>query len=218
MDNDGVKEVPLPTLRRLPSYYHYLKKLQDAGREVVSCTHIAEDLNLDPTQVRKDLSTTGVRGKPKTGYPVTPLITAIEEFLNWNNLNEAFLVGSGNLGNALLAYEGFKQYGLNIVAAFDNDENKIGREVHGKKILSLEHLPDLVKRMNVLIGIITVPADFARTVADLMVESGIKAIWNFTPVNLTVPGEIIVQNENLATGLAILMKKLSEKYKKNINP
>lgn len=204
------RKAPEPTVRRLPDYYHYLKWLLSTGREVVSCTHIARDLDLDPTQVRKDLAATGIRGKPKVGYLVLPLIASIENFLGWNNTNDAFLAGAGSMGTALLGYEGFKQYGLNIVAAFDTDEKKVGEMVHGREILSLEKLPNLAVRMHIQLGVLAVPATAAQEVAELMVEGGIAAIWNFAPVTLDLPEGIIVQNENLAASLAVLSRQLSE--------
>ena len=120
---------------------------------------IGLDLNLVPVQVRKDLQYTGIVGKPKTGYAVPELIAAIETFLGWNNVNEAFLAGAGNLGTALLGHERFSNFGLRIVAAFDTDPEKVGQWVHGKMVLPLDKLADLAKRMSIHLGIITAPAE-----------------------------------------------------------
>ncbi|MGE5609190.1 MAG: redox-sensing transcriptional repressor Rex [Bacillota bacterium] len=204
------KGVPEPTLRRLPLYHRYLKSLQEQERAFVSCTHIGAELGLDPTQVRKDIEVTGAVGRPKVGYSVPELVLAIEQFLGWDNINEAFLVGAGSLGAALLGYTRFQQCGLNIVAAFDTDPAKIGREIHGKYVLALEKLPDLLERMHIRIGIITVPAPAAQQVADLMVGAGVRAIWNFAPVRLRVPDQIIVHNEDLYCSLAALSQKLAK--------
>ena len=197
----------LPSVRRLPTYLRVLRQLQDSGRDMVSSNHIAEMLKIESIQVRKDLAITGIVGKPKIGYYVPGVIQAIEEFLNWNNSNEAFLVGAGSLGTALLRYEGFKQHGLNIVAAFDVDESKIGAEIGDKSVLPLDKLPDLAQRMHILTGIIAVPADAAQSVADLMVSAGVSAIWNFAPVTIDAPADVVVQNEDLAAGLAVLCFK-----------
>ena len=204
--------VPEPTLRRLPLYHQHLKELQERGRTEVSCTLIGSDLDLDPTQVRKDLAHTGIVGRPKVGYDVSELIQAIEDFLGWRNLTEAFLVGLGSLGTALVGYAGFKKYGLNIIAAFDVKHPRMGKEVHGIPVFPIQKLTHLAKRMNIWLGIISVPAAKAQEVADLMIAGGIKGIWNFAPVNLQVPPDIIVQNENLASGLAILSKKLAQHH------
>lgn len=211
---ENIKEVSLPTMKRLPYYYQYLKRLQAGGREVVSCSNLAEGLNIDATQVRKDLSVTGVKGSPKIGYPVSSTITAIEKFMNWDNMTDAFLVGAGNMGKAIISYGGFKQYGLNIAAAFDIDEKKTGQEIQGIKILPVEKLKSLAQRMHIHMGVITVPADQAQSVADIMVEGGIKAIWNFAPINLALPETIIVQNENLACSLGIITRELNRLHVK----
>jgi redox-sensing transcriptional repressor len=204
------KPIPLPSLKRLPTYHHYLKAVQETGLIYISCTLIGKDLKLDPTQVRKDLQATEILGKPKVGYFVSELIGAIETFLGWNNTNEAFIVGAGNLGSALLGYERFKSTGLNIVAAFDTDPARIGTQVRGKEVLPIDKLVELAQRMSIHIGIITVPASEAQKVADLMVEGGIKAIWNFAPVHLRLRDDIIVQNEDLYNSLASLSHKLAK--------
>jgi len=206
--NKVTDAIPVPALRRLPSYLRLLKALQSQGREVVSCTHIAEELGLQPTQVRKDLQATGTVGRPKIGYPVEALMEAIEDTLGWRNTTEAFLVGAGNLGSALLGYEGFGENGLEIVAAFDVDPAKVGTQIHGKAVLHLDKLADLVRRMHVHIGIITTPGEHAQAVADLMMRSGIKAIWNFAPADITVPEPIILESVSLSASLAVLSNRL----------
>ncbi|MEN6644977.1 MAG: redox-sensing transcriptional repressor Rex [Armatimonadia bacterium] len=210
MGNEVSKAAPEPTLRRLPSYYRFLTELAHEGRALVSCTHIAHEFGLDPTQVRKDLAVTGITGKPKVGYEVPSLIEAIKQFLGWDNVTEAFLVGAGSLGTALLGYEGFKEHGLNIIAAFDVDEGKVGQKLHGKQVLPLSKLSNLAQRMHIHLGIITTPAAAAQQVADLMVDGGIKAIWNFAPASLKVPSSVIVENQQLASSLAVLSSKLAD--------
>src|ERR1039458_3066650 len=158
--------IPQPSLRRLPQYHHYLVELESKGIGRVSCSVIGLALGLVPVQVRKDLQYTGIIGKPKTGYSVSELILAIETFLGWNNVNEAFLVGVGNLGTALLGHERFTQFGLKIVAAFDTDPAKIGQWIHEKAVLPLEKLASLASRMSIHLGIITTPAQVAQAVAD----------------------------------------------------
>lgn len=197
------------TLRRLPAYYHFLRALRECGRDVVSCSHIGSALRLDPTQVRKDLEATGIVGRPKVGYELNALLEAIVTFLGWNNHKDAFLVGVGHMGSALLGYEQMATCGINILAGFDSDPTKIGSDVNGKKVFGLDKLPDLVERMKVHLGIITVPAPAAQSVADLLVESGVRAIWNFAPVSLQVPPGIIVQNEDFYPGLAVLSSRIA---------
>jgi len=203
------RTAPEPTLKRLPLYHRFLKKLQPAGKESVSCTDIGAELKLDPTQVRKDLELAGITGRPRIGYAVSSVIDGIEEFLGWKKVNEAFLVGAGSMGAALLGYRKFEECGLKIVAAFDTDPLKIGRTVRDKHVLPIEKLADLAQRMHVLIGIITVPAAEAQAVADLLVTGGIRAIWNFAPIRLRVPPNVIVHNEDLYCSLASLSQKLA---------
>lgn len=211
MNAQDIKRASEATIRRLPAYHRFLTQLRERGREVVSCTHISSELRLDSTQVRKDLAATGIVGKPKVGYRVAELMRSIEGFLGWNNVREAFLVGVGHLGTALLGYQGFGAYGLDIVAGFDSDPGKVDKPVHGKMVFPLDKLPDLVERMHIKIGIIATPAGAAQSVATLMVLSGILAIWNFTPVKLDVPPEIIVENMELSTSLAVLSNKLARR-------
>jgi redox-sensing transcriptional repressor len=205
--------IPQPSLGRLPQYHHYLKDLEAKGVSRVSCSMIGRDLGCIPVQVRKDLQYTGIIGKPKTGYSVSELIQAIETFLGWRNINEAFLVGLGNLGTALLGHERFAKFGLQIVAAFDTDPAKIGQRVHEKMVLPLDKLADLAQRMSIHLGIITTPPEGAQAVADEMVKGGIQAIWNFAPVKLRVPEHIIVHNEDLYNSLASLSWKLARRFR-----
>ncbi len=201
------------TMRRLPVYLHLLHRHREEGLQYISCSDVGRELGLDPTQVRKDLEGTGNVGRPRVGFTVASLIDAIESFLGWNKVNEAFLAGAGNLGTALLGYGRLRNYGINIVAAFDADPRRIGGEVYGRQVLSIDRLADLAARMHVLIGIITVPGEHAQSVADLMVAGGIRAIWNFAPVSLRLPAHIIVQNEELYYSLAALSRKLADTLK-----
>ncbi len=210
---EGFVDIPEPTLRRLPRYHQFLTGLAQNAVYSVSCTQIGAELGLDPTQVRKDLACVRVAGKPNVGYSVSELIQGVERLLGWNNTRDAFLAGAGNLGAVLLGYGGFKPLGLNIIAAFDIDPRKIGTQLCGKHVLSLAKLPDLARRMRVHVGIVTVPAAQAQSVAHLMVEGGIRAIWNFAPVALRVPGNVVVQNENLESSLAALSYRLDQRLR-----
>lgn len=203
------KQVPEPTLHRLPTYHHYFQSIHNKGIDSISCSTVGVDLSLDPTQVRKDLESIAAVGKPRVGFSVPHLIEAIETFLGYRETNRAFLVGIGNLGAALLGYNRFRHFGLQIVGAFDIDSARIGTRVHQLEIHPLAWLPDLAKQMSVRLGIVTVPATAAQSVADLLVRSGIKAIWNFAPVSLRLPRDVIVQDEDLYNSLAALSYKLA---------
>lgn len=210
-----MESVSKETLQRLPSYLRYFRELDAKGERNISSPVIAEKFKWTAIQVRKDLASISKQsGKPKTGFVVKELIEDICEFLGYNDASKAVLVGVGQLGRALLSYGGFKNYGLEIVAAFDNNKSVISTEVFGTKVLDINKLPDLVERLNVHIGIITVPKERAQEVCDLLIASGIRAVWNFAPKHLIVPDNVVIKNEDLAVSLTILSKELSEKLKK----
>lgn len=192
------------TLGRLPLYLQYLKSLPRDGNPTVSATIIAKALGLGEVQVRKDLSSVSGDGKPKIGYVTAELIDKLESFLRLNDRSCAVIVGAGRLGKALLGYGGFADYGLEIVAAFDSDREKIGGNVSDKIILPIEQLESFCEKEKIRIGIITVPESGAQDICDRMVRSGIRAIWNFAPRTLTVPEGVLLRQENLALSLAYL--------------
>lgn len=206
-----VQAVSSQTLQRLPTYLNYLKSLPCDRAMNISAKTIAYALGLGEIQVRKDLAAVSTGGKPKVGYITEDLIKDLESYLGYDDVNDAVIVGAGKLGKALFSYEGFKEYGLNIVAAFDADDAVTKASKDGKIILSVDKLKDLCKRMKIRIGIITVPAECAQTVCDMLVDCGVLAIWNFAPAHLKVPENILVKNENMAASLAVLSKHLTEK-------
>lgn len=199
-------------LRRFPIYLSYLRERQAEGVTLVSSPQIAASLDLSEEQVRKDLNLVSSRsGKPKIGRDIKLLIFDIEEFLGYRDSRKAILVGAGHLGRALMAHEGFSSYGLDIICAFDNDINKTNCIFNNKNIYPLSELERVTQESNVHIGIITVPQKYAQEVCNKLVAVGIKGIWNFTSAVLEVPEDVIVQNENMASSLAILSNKLKEK-------
>lgn len=202
-------------LQRMPYYLNYLKTTCKGKMQNVSSRLIANTLHLNEVQVRKDLaSVSRSGGKPKTGFAVDDLIRDIESFLGYNNVNRAVIVGAGQLGRALMAYTGFENYGLEIIAGFDSNENSIGTLPNGKKVFGMESLKRIRDELNVHIGIITVPATSAQPVCDELIKAGVRAIWNFAPTHLEVPENILVQNENMATSLAVLSNHLAHRMNK----
>lgn len=197
------------TLVRLPGYLRYLTDRAKEGYEHISSTVIAKDMHLNPVQVRKDLAVASrVAGKPKAGFSLTELIRDIEDFLGFHHVANAVLMGAGQLGSALMGYEGFTNYGLNIVAAFDKNPAVQGKKVNGKPVLPVEELSRVVKENHVSIGIITVGKEHAQEVAETLIAAGIRGIWNFAPQHLLLPAEIAIKHEDMAASLAILSKKL----------
>lgn len=202
------QQVSVNTLQRLPTYLNYLKSLDDDGN--ISSTEIARALGLNDVQVRKDLSSVSSGGRPKVGYNIRGLILDLKEFLGYNAVNDAVMVGCGNLGRALMSYRGFREYGLRIVAGFDVSDDIVGEEVSGKPVLPLSGLPQYCRENGIRIGVITTPAQAAQKACDLLMEGGIKAVWNFAPTHITVGEGVLVQNENMACSLALLSKHLNE--------
>ena len=217
MEKHNQTTISKQALQRMPYYLQALRTARDSGASIISAPTVASQLDLNEVQVRKDFaSVSDTAGKPKAGFQISELITAIERTLGYDNSNEAVLVGAGSLGRALLSYRGFEAYGLSIVAAFDVDPNLTGGEISGKQVLPMSKLPQVCHNMNIHIGIITVPASQAQSVCDALVESGVQAIWNFAPVHLNTPEGILVQNENMAASLALLSKHLSERIESKL--
>ncbi len=202
--------VPKATLGRLPLYLQYLKNLPANSNKNISATTIAKYLKLGEVQVRKDLAAVSDAGKPKIGYATNELIEQIENCLGYNNLTSAVLVGAGKLGCALLEYNGFEEFGVKILAAFDCNEKVIRLNQNSKDILPINDLENFCKRENIQIGIITVGRSSAQEVCEQMIKCGIKAIWNFAPCKLNVPEHILLKQENLALSLAYLNNQLSK--------
>ena len=204
------KEISKSVLKRLPGYLAYLKNMPEDAPAHISATALAGALGMGEVQVRKDLALVSDGGRPKIGYLRSALVEDIESFLGYDNTTDAIIVGAGKLGCALLGYEGFAEYGLNILTAFDRSPHV---DDSGKPVYPMEKLESFCAANQVLMGIITVPAEHAQTVCDQLIKSGIKAIWNFAPVHLEVPEGILIQTQNMATSLAVLSVHLQAQMK-----
>lgn len=200
--------LPEPTLRRLPWYLAFLKMLDSKHEEYVSSTQIAKRLNVDASQIAKDLSFLNIKGKTRIGYEVHPLTKALTEFLGFKHRHNAFLIGAGSLGSALMRDLGLMQYGLNIVAAFDINQDIIGSKVGNIPIYNLTELPSRQRISGVTIAIVAVPFESAQDVADTLVNSNIKAIWNFTPFRIKVPRNVVLQNTSIYSDLALMYNNI----------
>ena len=199
--------IPKATLGRLPQYLEYLKSLPEI-RRTISATAIAKALSLGDVQVRKDLAVVSGAGKPKIGYETDKLIADIESHLGCERLTNAVLVGAGKLGRALLDYDGFENFGVKIIAGFDCNETVLTKGT--KDILPIRDIEVYCREHDVKLGIITVGQGSAQDVCDKLVQSGIKAIWNFAPVTLKVPNGVLLKQENLALSLAYLNNQISK--------
>ena len=203
------EKISKATIARMPLYLHFLQEENSKGTQYISSTVIAQSISVSSVLVRKDLAlVSSEAGRPKLGFGVSRLIVDIEKFLGYDNISDAVVVGAGGLGRAFLGYEGFKNNGLNVVAAFDVDESLVGAIVAGKPILHMEKLSSFVAEHNIQLGIVTVPKAAAQDVVNKLVEAGVRAIWNFAPTPLRVPKDIVIKTEDLAASLAMLAGKL----------
>ena len=216
MATDEMKQIwkiPEPALRRLPWYLAFLKLMKEKGEVFVSSTQIAKEINVDPSQVAKDLSFVNISGKTRVGYEIETLINVLEDFLGFTVQHKAFLFGVGSLGAALLQDSGLKQYGLEIVAGFDVKKSLVGKQINGIPVFHMNDFPAKQKEQDVTIGVITVPIDKAQEVTEHIIAGGIKALWNFTPFRIRVPETIVVQNTSLYAHLAVMFNRLNETIK-----
>lgn len=205
-------------LRRFPEYLSFLRKCEETGIHFVNAQMMADALNLNQEQVRKDIAAVStVSGVPNRGRNVIQLIKDIEVVLGYDETHNAILVGVGSLGKALLNYDGFKAFGLTIIAAFDPREELVGATINEVRVYDTHRMCGTLKNFDAHIGIICVPGAVAQSVADELVDNGIEAIWNFAPVRLNLPANIIVSNMNMATSLAELSHKLYLKREKEKN-
>ncbi|MDR1302675.1 MAG: redox-sensing transcriptional repressor Rex [Treponema sp.] len=207
------KIAAVPSVRRLPSYLHIIRQALREGSHYISGTFIAQELNLEPIQVRKDLSITRIKGKPKKGYPVGPLIEAIEQFLGWDTIREVVLVGAGNLGTALLGYQELQRHGFRVVAAFDVNPEKIGSRIHEVPVFGVEIMKSTILTLGVKTALLTVPSGSAQGITEILIKSGIEGIWNFTNVKLKVPDTVVVQKEDLSSGYALFCVMMQTRHK-----
>ena len=210
----NTEKIPEPTLRRLPSYLSNAKLIREKGEKYVSSTQISKQINIDASQIAKDLSYVDIAGRTRVGYDIDLLIQVLEDFLGFTNMHKAYLFGVGSLGGALLRDSGLSHFGLQIVGAFDVNPDLVGTKING---IPIYHSDDFEKRMKldgVNIGVLTVPIAIAQEISDKMIAGGIKAIWNFTPFRIRVPENIVVQNTSLYAHLAVMFNRLNETIKK----
>ncbi|MBU3855576.1 redox-sensing transcriptional repressor Rex [Bacteroides gallinaceum] len=210
--NNG--KIPEPTLRRLPWYLSNAKLMKERGERYVSSTQISRQINIDASQIAKDLSYVNIAGRTRVGYEIDRLVSVLEDFLGFTNMHRAYLFGVGSLGGALLRDSGLSHFGLKIVGAFDVNPELVGTEINGIPIYHTDEFEERMEKDKVKIGVLTVPINIAQEITDKMVAGGIKAVWNFTPFRIRVPETIVVQNTSLYAHLAVMFNRLNELVKK----
>ncbi|MBR5913551.1 MAG: redox-sensing transcriptional repressor Rex [Selenomonadaceae bacterium] len=199
------------TIDRIPIYYRTVKMLFDADEKIISSSRLAKILDVTPEQIRKDFLDLGQSGIKGVGYRVDTLKRGMENLLGLQYRWHLAIVGIGHLGTALANYKNFPLMGFQINALFDVDENLIGQKINGVKIYDFAKLDSVVVRKIIDIGVITVPDTKAQSVADSLISVGVKGIWNFAPIKISVPPEITLVNEDLSIGLSNLSYHLSKK-------
>lgn len=205
-------------LQRYPIYLKYLKELFDEGMETISSPKIAKELGYSEEQIRKDLQAIcSEAGRPKKGRDIRKLIETLESFLGYRDTTTAVLIGTGHLGGALLRYPNFSEMGFKIVAGFDVDPKKIGTTINGKPVYSLDDFEKVFPTLASRIVIICVPANAAQAVVDLAVKNDARGIWNFAPTHVTAPSNVVIENVNLSSSLAVLSHRLNEELAKEEN-
>lgn len=205
--------IPRPTIERLPLYLRCLSRLRSSGVEVVSSDELGKLLGITSVQIRKDLAYFGEFGRRGVGYDVNSLLTQVTEILGADQPRKIALVGLGHLGQALANYDGFREHGFHISAIFDADPNKIGLTIAGQRVLPADRMFDVIKQSGIELVILAVPAHAAQRVTDVLVQAGVKAIWNFAPVRLSTPENVEVRQENMIVGLLALSYFLAHKEK-----
>lgn len=218
--------IPKATAKRLPLYYRYLLLLNDEGKDKVSSTELAEAVQVDSASIRRDFSYFGALGKRGYGYDVKNLLSFFKKILNQDTLTNVALVGVGNLGHALLNYNFKRSNNIRISCAFDINPEITGKITQGVPVYSMDEMKQQIGDQQIRIAILTVPQATAQKTADEMIEAGIKGIMNFTPIRLSAPNGVRIQNVDLATELQTLIyfldsdemiKKQLEERKKAMN-
>ena len=207
-NNENRMILPEPTIRRLPWYLSYVRMLDNQHVEYVSSTQISKELNVQSSQIAKDLSFLNIRGKTRIGYEVKSLLSELEDFLGFNEHHDAVVIGTGSLGTALMQDHGLVNYGLNIVAGFDIRSEVIGQRIGGVPIYEIGQLAAWQRDNGVSIAILTVPVERAQETADLAIASGMKALWNFTPYRIKAPADVVIANTSIYAHLAIIYNRM----------
>jgi NADH-quinone oxidoreductase E subunit len=206
----------LRIVERLPRYLQLACHLKETGHDHISSSILSKHFFIDQNNIKKDLSFLNLNGKPNKGYEINEFISAIKMVLGTTTVNRAIVVGAGNLGRAMSNYSNFANYGLKIVALFDDSPEIIGSTVDSFKILPLDNLSEVISKLGVKLAILTVPAKSAAGVAGRLYELGIRYFWNFAPVHLKLPDDAIVKSENLAASYMFLSYQINlNNYRNN---
>ena len=210
------KTISQATIDRLPLYFRTLRLAEEESLQIISSDELGRRLDITPEQIRKDLATFGQFGRKGIGYDVSELKERIGNILGLHNHWRLAIVGIGHLGGALANYVNFASLGFSVVALLDRDKKIVGHKVNGIEVCDTARMKEIVASKAVDIGVITVPADEAQGVADLLVAAGVKGIWNFAPIKLSVPSTVPLVNEDLSVGLSALSYHMSQESERSV--
>ncbi len=204
------KMISQATIDRLPLYFRTLRLVEDEDLTIISSDELGRRLDITPEQIRKDLATFGQFGRKGIGYDVSELKERISNILGLHNHWRLAIVGVGHLGGALANYVNFASLGFSVVALLDRDKRIVGNKVNGIEVCDTADMNEVIASTAADIGVITVPAAEAQSVADMLVAAGVKGIWNFAPIKLSVPPAVPLVNEDLSVGLSALSYHMSQ--------
>jgi redox-sensing transcriptional repressor len=198
------------SVERLYSYYLLAQRAKEQGAEHINSRQLAQFLLIGDTQVRKDMAAINLVGKPKRGYPIAATIDALREAMGINQTHHAVLCGAGKLGRALLEYSRFTEFGFRLAGAFDVRSEVVGEDIAGMRVLHIDHLEKVIEIFGVEIGMLAVNVWAAQELCDRMVKCGVRAIWNFAPIHLHVPPNVLVRHEDFAGSLTVISHYLQQ--------
>lgn len=204
------KNISMAVIKRMPKYYRYLKELANNDVDRISSKELSEKIGFTASQIRQDLNCFGDFGQQGYGYNVKELLSQIGLILGLDKQYNTIIVGAGNIGQAIANYTYFQKMSFDLKAIFDINPKLIGLKIRDVAIEDIDDLPSYIKEHSIDIAIICVPKDRAQGVCDVITESGIKGIWNFAPVDLKVPDDVIVENVHLSESLMTLSYLLNE--------
>lgn len=213
MEEKEEKKISAVVIRRLPRYYRYLGELVENDVQRISSKELSEKMKVTASQIRQDLNNFGGFGQQGYGYNVKYLYDKIGKILGVDEPHNMIVVGAGNIGRAICNYSDFSKRGFVIKGVFDNNPELAGKDVSGIKIYNTEHITDFIHENNIEIVALTLPKMAAKEVANVVVEAGIKAIWNFAPIDLNLPKDVIVENVHLSESLMRLSYAIANKEK-----
>jgi redox-sensing transcriptional repressor len=204
------KEIPEAVIKRLPVYHRHLTQLAKKEVDKISSPELAFKIGITASQLRQDLNWFGSFGQQGVGYRVNDLLHEITKILGLENEIHLIMIGAGHLGRAIASYPNFNEKGFHMKAVFDNNPAVIGDVIEGKAIQPVTELGSYLEQNKVTVGVITTPANAAQTVADILVQGGVKGIWNFAPLTLKVPNDVVVEHVHISESLMMLSFKLRQ--------